>query len=371
MKILILSGGLQGLSCGSSLYKHHEVSIVATDLQVRKSRFFQRVYEIEKVDEKIYPILKEGKFDVLIPVSDFSVPFLSKNKDYIEKTFGVKCAVPDYRCVSVVENKQRFMAFCQEKSLSHPVTEPLSSDELNSVAAKVGFPALIKPNFSVGARGITRVDSLEELQEMFPVVQEKYGLCTLQEYIDNQEYYYNVMMCRSADGHILGTAVIKIVRMYPVKAGSSSCAITVECPELELLCRQTLDALDWVGMADFDVLQRLDNGAFKIIEINSRVPASLRAAEVSGVNFPLIIANDAMGIAQMPVHCQAGKTLRYLGIDILWLLKTKRLFGHPSWLKFVGRDLYYQDIYATDPTTWWTWLAEGLQKLGTRNKRLR
>lgn len=49
-----------------------------------------------------------------------------------------------------------------------------------------------------------------------------------------------------------------------------------------------MEILDWVGFADFDVL-RTKNGDFKIIEINPRVPASIRAAEISGVNFPALI----------------------------------------------------------------------------------
>lgn len=46
---------------------------------------------------------------------------------------------------------------------------------------------------------------------------------------------------------------------------------------------------------DFDILQTKD-GDFKIIEINPRVPASIRAAEVSGINFPALIVNDILGI---------------------------------------------------------------------------
>ena len=125
-------------------------------------------------------------------------------------------------------------------------------------------------------------------------------------------------------------------------------------------------------MADFDVLQRLDNGEYKIIEINARVPASLRAAQISGVNFPEIIVRDALGQFVPEYIYTPNKTLRYLGIDILWLLKSnKRFHSKPNWLKFIGKDVYYQDIYANDSSTWWTWLAEGIMKISKRNKRLR
>ena len=84
MKILLIGGGLQGLSCGESLYKQHEVSIVAKDLMCRKSCFFKMVYMDVKADESLYPILEKERFDVLIPISDFTVPFISKNKEEID-----------------------------------------------------------------------------------------------------------------------------------------------------------------------------------------------------------------------------------------------------------------------------------------------
>ena len=373
MKVLILDGGLQGLSCGCSLYKSHEVSVVASDLMSRKSRFFKKVYSgVKAGDESLFGLLEQEHFDVIIPVSDMTVPFVSKNKVIIEKRFGSRCAVPDYEQVYQVEDKSRFMAFCENKGIPHPKTIMLTDNNLDEAASEVGFPALIKPDYSVGARGITKVNSISELKEKYPIVSNKFGSCTLQEFIDNKEFYYNVMLYRDKSGNYLGQTVLKIVRMYPIAAGSSSCGITIENNELLHICKDCLDKLNWAGMADFDVLRRLDNGEYKIIEINPRVPASLRAAAISGVNFPEIIANDALGKVVPEYKYNSGKVLRYMGIDIMWLLKSpNRFHTNPRWLKFFGKDIYYQDIYKQDPSTWWTWLVEGLGKIKNRNKKLR
>lgn len=372
MKILIVGGGLQGLSCGCSLYRNHDVYLVASDIMSRKSRFFKKVYSDIKANESLYELLEREHFDVLIPVSDMTVPFVSKNKALIEEKYGVKCGVPNYEQVYQVEDKSRFMAFCDDNDVPHPKTIRLTQNMLDEAATVVGFPALIKPDYSVGARGITRVNTLVELRESYPVVSAKYGSCTLQELIENQEYYYNVMLYRDKNGHFLGHAILKIVRMYPIAAGSSSCGLTVENEKLLNICKECLDKLNWVGMADFDVLQRLDNGEYKIIEINPRVPASLRAAAISGVNLPQIIALDTLGMEVQKQVYSPGKTLRYLGIDLMWFLKShKRFSAQPSWFKFCGKSLYYQDIYKEDPPSWWTWLAEGVGKLFTRNKKLR
>ena len=98
MKILLAGGGLQGLSCGASLYKNHKVSVIGKELQVAKSRFFEQCFDFV-IGEAMYPILEKEQYDVLLPVSDFTVPFISQHKKEIEERFGVRCAVPDYEQV--------------------------------------------------------------------------------------------------------------------------------------------------------------------------------------------------------------------------------------------------------------------------------
>lgn len=116
-------------------------------------------------------------------------------------------------------------------------------------------------------------------------------------------------------------------------------------------------------MADFDVLQRKDTLEYKIIEINHRVPASLRAAYISGVNFPEIIVRDAVRESKLHYHYLPGSTMRYLGIDLLWFLKSpNRFYSSPSWFHYFGKDVYYQDIIWCDRSTWYSWLIVGLKK---------
>lgn len=371
INVLLVGGGLQGLSFGESLFKKKDirVSVVSNEYEIVKSRFFIHKYTNKEsgYGEWTNDILGKERFDVIIPMGDKSASYLSKNKVEIEKGYNTKCAVPDYSVLSVVEDKSSFMAFCEAHDIPHPRTQRLSVETLNDVAGEIGFPALIKPDHSVGARGVTRVNSLDELHARFHEVSSNYGTCTLQEFIDNPDYYYNVMMYRDKKGSVLGCTIIKIIRMYPIGAGSSSCCITIENKELERLCKMTLDKLEWVGMADFDVLQRKETGDYKIIEINPRVPASLRAAYISGVNFPEIIVTDTMKQSVPLQHYQSGKTLRYMGLDLLWFLKSPKRFSiSPSWFNFVGKNVYYQDMMLTDPSTWYTCFVSGIKKLKRR-----
>ena len=368
-RVLLFEGGLQGLSFGESLFDkrdEYDISVLSDDYSINKSRFFNKVYEKKEANynEILDKIFRNEHFDVIVPMSDGAAKFLSKNKSIIETQYSVKCAIADDEVLSIVVDKGRFMDFCEKNGIPHPKTKAITEDTLENVADYIGFPSLIKPDFSVGARGITKVNSLSELQQQYSTISQKYKSCTLQEFIDNPDYYYNVMIYRDSKGRCSKSAIIKIVRMYPIGAGSSSCCISVQNDELLSICKDALDKLDWFGMADFDVLQRKDTLEYKIIEINPRVPASLRAASISGVNFPEAIVLDTLGENYNVGEYSPGRTLRYLGIDLLWFLKSpKRFNSSPSWFRFIGKDIYYQDIYMKDCSTWYSWLFTGLKKL--------
>lgn len=369
-KVLLLGGGLQGLSFGESLYKlkGYDLSVISNGFDIRKSHFFRNKYSGRLAEYNIVldQIFQKEHYDLIVPMSDTSVAYLSEHQKQIESRYHTKCAVVDKAIHSIVADKGRFMTFCKENDFPHPQTSILTETTLEKAAQEVGFPSLIKPDHSVGARGITRVHSLEELKSNFIKVSQEYGPCTLQEFIDNPDYYYNVMMYRDKQGTTT-CAIIKIVRKYPVEAGSSSCCISVENAELTTICQKVMDKLNWVGMADFDVLQRKDTLEYKIIEVNPRVPASLRAAFVSGINFPEIMVRDALGMEYQQGVYKPGKVLRYLGIDLLWFLKSSNRFkSSPSWFRFYGKDIYYQDLMKSDPSTWYSWLVKGLQKLNNR-----
>lgn len=370
MNILILGGGLQGLSTAYSLYKNgYTVSVVTDDLTLLKSTFVKIKFNNSPDDlEFLSKILLSKDYSVIIPMGDKVAMFLSKYKKYLEDTFLVKCAVPDLKILDLVVDKSEFMVFCETNKISHPETIKIFSNNIHYLKDSFIFPALIKPDYSVGARGIKKVENFEELSSSLYIIENIYGSCTLQEYIDNKEYYFNVMLYRTKKGDFPNYTIIKIKRFYPLGGGSSCFCETVENADLLAICKETLNLLDWNGFADFDVLYDLSRKEYKIIEINPRVPASLRAADISGVNFPEIIISDLLDM-QIPKYIyEPGKKLRYLGLDLLWFLKSLiKCKINISWFVFFRKDMFYQDIYLKDISTWYTWFLVGLKKIIHRN----
>ena len=285
-----------------------------------------------------------NKIDVIIPMYDDSAELLSRNKEILERKYGVRCAVTEYSIFSQAHNKQKLMEVCRRYGFPHPATEKLSEENIESAAAYVGFPAIIKPNISAGARGIVLVHSIEDIRAKYPTIHQAFGECTLQHYINHSGVYYNVMLYRSTDGQIFGQTILKIMRYFPIKGGTSCYCETILHDQLIKICSAVLDALKWEGFADFDIMEEKETGDLKIIEINPRIPASIHGAYVSGVNFPEIIVRDILGLPIQSSLYSPGKSLRFMGLDFMWFLfSPKRFSFRPSWFKFWGRNIFYQD----------------------------
>ena len=206
-QILIIGGGLQALSVARSL-KKQKYNVVAliheNDLSIH-SRHIDVLYttkcnplENDNYFNKILDILQKHKIDVVIPMSDATAECLSINKEKIEEFYSAKCAIPSHDIFKKANDKWGLISLCEEIGLPHPKTRDIEKDKLEEIATYVGFPALIKPNISVGARGITFVNSLEELRQKYAQVIKQYGNSALQEYIENGGApYYNVMLYRN------------------------------------------------------------------------------------------------------------------------------------------------------------------------------
>ena len=362
--ILLYGGGLQVLSIARSLKEvGHNVYVVNDENGLIKySRYVVSHITLPEVD--VVGLLNQVRtwdIDVIIPMEDKWAERLSVNKEIIESQTSAKCAVCDIDVFRLASDKTSLLSFCKTHNFPHPKTAIIDHN-IDCIVEYVGFPSLIKPSISEGARGIVLVNSKEELCAIISSHLQQYGECSLQEYIEN-DHYYNVMLYRRIDGSFANHVVTNISRFYPIKGGSSSLCTTIENTKLVDICKQVLNKLGWVGFADFDVLEK-GKGDYRIIEINPRVPASVRAAAISGVNFGDIIVSDTL-TGHIPSYTYTpGKQLRYLGLDIAWFISSPMRFKtKPCWFKFFGKNLFYQEGGYKDLKAMLASMYMGVQKM--------
>lgn len=288
-------------------------------------------------------LLKTKKYDVLIPTSDITAEFISYNKTELQKYSSV--LMPNPEVFMAAYDKNQLMALCAHKGYPHPRTidlrkTPLDSNDLKSFP----YPALIKPNLTSGARGMTLVKNYEEFREKYPAIHSHFGECHLQQFIQQGGRQVKIQIFTDNECNAIYSSAIWKQRYYPINGGSSCCNVTIDEPEYIEICSNVLKDIGWSGFADFDLIENPQTGKLLIMEINPRTPACIRSVYKSGLDFATMIADASLNKPIRQYSYKSGTRLRHLGFDILWFLKSPSRFkAKPSWFNFFGKNIFYQD----------------------------
>ncbi len=336
MECLKKSGYATAVICSETLsYGYHS--------RLADERFVGPDSHSPEYDSFLIDFLKNNHFDVLIPTSDATAEFMSRNKAELRPITGV--LMPDMDVFMKAYDKNQLMEVCRCNKFPHPLTVDLSKTPTDAPELKkFPFPALIKPNLTSGGRGMTLVNNFAEFKETYPNIKEQYGDCHLQQFIKPGGRQIKVQIFTDNNCHPLCSSVIWKQRYYPVNGGSSCCNITIEDDKTVEICSMVLKKIGWVGFADFDLIENPLTGELLIMEINPRIPACVRSAFKSGADYATMIADTVLNKSIKKQVYRPGVRLRHLGFDILWFLKSpNRLTVKPSWFRFFGRKTYYQD----------------------------
>lgn len=160
--LLINAEGVQAICMARSMRKqghrvvgfcnHKMTSGYATKWLSEKHVSPDVTLQRNEFEKFLFAYIKANKVDAIIPLADDGAEFLSKNKERIE-AMGVICAIPSFDVFNIANDKQKLMELCEKYNLSHPKTRELNPKDLKPTADYVGFPAMIKPNLSQGAKG--------------------------------------------------------------------------------------------------------------------------------------------------------------------------------------------------------------------------
>ena len=356
-RVLILGSGTQGYVTVKSLKKAgHKVYLLAkaghnyaddsryVDVKIKT--------ELSPDSEGYLKIVKEtitcNHIDAVIPMGDIPSRFLSKNKEELLPI--VHYVLPDIDIFEKGYDKNSLMALCAEKGYPHPQTINDVEDVDKLDVQRLQFPLLIKPNHTCGGRGMTLVHNFDELKAKYPIISNQFGACHLQQYIRQGGAQVEVQLYIDENQKLMASSVIHKYRWYPENGGSSCCATSVKNDEAVDICYRLLKDIGWVGFADFDMIEDPDDGTLKIMELNPRIPACVKAAVVSGIDRPNLILSQYLGMPMPKIVFKSGIILKHLGMETLWLFYSKNRFKtKPSLFKVFGRNIYYQDFDWRDP----------------------
>ncbi|MBN1185290.1 MAG: ATP-grasp domain-containing protein [Bacteroidales bacterium] len=299
--------------------------------------------------------------DVVIPLSDSSAEFLSKNKQAFIKF--CKFIVPDHDIFEKGYDKNLLMSVCRENGFPHPKTIDLRENSISTIKDSF-FPAILKPNYTTGGRGMTIVKSKNELESIFDKTVKEYGHCHLQKLIGQGGRQFKVELFLDDKHQLINSSVMHKIRYYPVTGGSSCFNVTIHNDSLVDICFAVLKTIGWVGFADFDLIEDPDDGIIKILEINPRIPACIKSAVESGIDYGNIIVDSSLGNELKTYEYYPGKQLRHIGFDILWFFQSSHRFkADPNWFIFFGKKLSFQDFSLDDPLPFLFGTAGNIRKL--------
>jgi len=361
IKILLLDGHtVQVLPIAKSLRNHgYHVSILCEEKLSYGwfSRYPQKKIfspsankEPKKFLNFLIDHISQIQYDIIIPLFDDSAGILGENKEQLKQY--AKIAIPDYDAFIHGHDKNLTMQVAKKIDVPHPKTMDLNQHTLDEAIAYCGLPSLIKPNIGAGAKGITKVNTKEELETLYPKIKEQFGACTLQEFIPSGGRQFKCQIFRDRDGSIKGATTFVKHRYFPVTGGTTSCGEVVEIPELIDYAKRVADEINWIGFGDFDSIEDPRDGSYKLMEINTRITGSIKAGMDAGVDYAQMIVQQELGEKVSTYSSNYGLILRQLALDVMWFLYSKnseRFSATPSWFKFWGKEIRYQDGQWSDP----------------------
>jgi predicted ATP-grasp superfamily ATP-dependent carboligase len=374
--LLLDGGGTQTLPIAKSLHqKSHSVHIF---FEHKLSYGFGTRYASRRIQS--LPIREESAYldffkdyvlknsiDVVIPMSDPSALFLSKNKEEFSKLCHY--ISPDIQTFMRGYDKNMLMNVCRENGYPHPKTIDLSVINISDVEDSF-FPAILKPNLTTGGRGMKILDRKKDLELVYEKNLKEYGRCHLQKLVASGGKQFKVELFFDENHMLVNSSVIHKQRFYPVSGGSSCFNVTVLNEPIVDLCTSVLKKIGWIGFADFDLIEDPKDGIIKIMEINPRIPACIKSAIESGIDYANIIVDASMGREIGKYEYHPGKQLRHIGFDILWFLNCKERFrSETNWFNFFDKNQYFQDFSIRDPLPFVYGTLGNIKKVSNQNFR--
>ena len=241
--------------------------------------------------ETVIRRLQEVPYDVVLPTRDATTRLVSAHQDQINRYTNTYIASPEV--MDVFMDKGKTIKLADDIGIPTPTTFFPEDTALEELSRQVSYPALIRPRRSAGSRGITRVESKQELTTAFHDVSADYGTPMVQEYVEKTGY---TTACLLLDGDQREVASFSYERLkeYPLSGGPTVVGRSTNDTEAIDYARRLLSAGDWKGVAEVEFIRDGD-GVPRLLEVNPRFWTPVQLPIAAGVDFPKLLTRMATG----------------------------------------------------------------------------
>ena len=287
----------------------------------------------EKALEELLKLIKTGDYDVLMPIGEKGTNFITEHEDTIKPYVRIACA-PRETYIKAF-NKQITFDTAIENGIPCPYTRH-SKQDIKDFLEKCKFPIIIKPRKGLGSVGFHK---FEKREDFWPYMRE-HGLdpddYVVQEHV-NFDKRIGTNLFMDQKGNICTSYAVDVLRWFPIDAGAGVLIVTVDAHKELKYAGDLLKALKWKGFANVAFMVDSETGEPKLLEINGRIPASVKVAYMCGCNVSRQLLDMVydQNVIQYPENNRFGLYVRHLDTDIAWFLKSpNRLKAKPSWFSW-------------------------------------
>jgi predicted ATP-grasp superfamily ATP-dependent carboligase len=170
---------------------------------------------------------------------------------------------------------------------------------------------VIKPNIGFGAIGISYVNSLKELEDIYEKTIKNHGPSHIQEFIKGIKYSSSALF--NQDSLPRRGCVQQSLRQLPITGGSQIYVISVKQPQILGHTFELLKALKWYGIAELEFIIDDKDKCPKLLDLNPRLYGSVCLPIAAGVDYPYLLYRLAMdGDVEPNFNYKLGVKCRYI-----------------------------------------------------------
>jgi predicted ATP-grasp superfamily ATP-dependent carboligase len=271
---------------------------------------------------------------VVLPASDGSVAALAHRREEFA-ALGSRLALPPESALSIANDKDRTLAVAKSLGIDHPATVRI--DRLEDAASALGafpyYPVVLKPTVSWAPLSPARLQAVEvvnetEARRVCQVFLEAGAGVLAQQWVGGPREGVTLFL---SEGEVRASFAHFEHRTSPALGGASVLRESVAMPmELYEPAVRLVKAIGLDGLCEVEFRRDAHNNPL-LMEVNARLPGATETAQRSGIDFPLMIWQQATG---RPVprsdRYRSGLRMRWLRGDMRWLRDNFRRTGRPD-----------------------------------------
>jgi len=271
-------------------------------------QFAHRTYIEPLVLEVLEEIIKKERPDALLPTLGGQTALnlaVQLNEEGIIDSYGVKLIGANYEAIKKGEDRDLFRKSMERIGLKVPPSVVVSSlQEALEKVKEVGFPAILRPAFTLGGTGGSIAYNMEEFKEKVEIALKTSPIHQVlidKSLIGWKEFEFEVI--RDSKDNVIIVCSIENFDPMGVHTGDSitvAPAQTLTDKEYQILRDACIEIMREIGVdtggSNIQFAVSPENGDFYVIEMNPRVSrSSALASKATGFPIAKVAAKLAVG----------------------------------------------------------------------------